>query len=197
MLLRHPTRWEDPSLPRIEINPTTGAYEYLESISEIKVNDYVITTNGTILTEEIADYLSKNRKLRFAISMDGHKFSNQLRVFKVSRKNTYDKVMENIELLRKYNVEPSIHITSHLYNIAYLESSINHLYNKGIRDIDVGTIESTMKIDEEYCNRFISELDIVSQKIIDGTYSGLQIGLFNYLKPHSDIRSYIKECGFK
>ena len=39
---------------------------------EVNVTDYAITTNGTIVDEEIADYLSKNKKIRFAASMDGH-----------------------------------------------------------------------------------------------------------------------------
>lgn len=169
------------------------SYEYLESIKEIVIHNYVITTNGTIMTEDIADYLSKNDKIRFAISMDGHMHSNQLRVFKGSNKNSYHKVMENIKFLKDYGVESSIHITSHPYNIGFLSDSIDHLYRNGIKNIDVGTIESTMKIDKEYCDRFIYELDIVSKKICDGTYLDLQIGVFNWLKPHEDVRSYIKD----
>lgn len=169
------------------------SYEYMENIPKINITDYVITTNGTIMTEEIADYLGKNSKLRFAVSMDGHVFANQLRVFKDNRKNTYDKVMKNLNLLREYGVESSIHMTTHPYNVAFIESSINHLYKQGIRSIDVGTVESTMKIDKDYCDRFISELDSVSQKIISGTYQGLSIGLFNWLKPYEDVRSYIKD----
>lgn len=169
------------------------SYEYMKGMEEITVSDYVITTNGTIMTKDIADYISKNHKLRVAISMDGHMYSNQLRVFKESNKNSYRKVMENIKFLRGYNVDVSIHITSHPYNVAYIESSIDHLYNQGIRHIDVGTVESTMKIDKEYCDRFIKELDSVSQKIIDGIYPDLNIGLFEWLKPYEDVRSYIKD----
>jgi sulfatase maturation enzyme AslB (radical SAM superfamily) len=169
------------------------SYEYLEGTKEVNIVDYVITTNGTIMNEEIADYLSKNKKIRFAVSMDGHKWSNQLRVFKDSRKNTYDKVMENINFLKKYGVESSIHITSHPYNIGFLSESIDHLYKQGIKNIDVGTVESTIKIDKEYCDRFIKELDLVSQKIVDGTYPDLHIGLFEWLKPYEDVRSYIKD----
>lgn len=169
------------------------SYEYMEKLPDINILSYVITTNGTIMNEEIADYLSKNNKLKFAVSMEGHKWSNQLRVFKESRKNTYDKVIENINFLKRYGVESSIHMTTHPYNVAFLSSSIDHLYKLGINNIDIGTIESTMKIDKDYCDRFIKELDIVSEKIVNGTYQDLRIGLFNWLKPHSDIRSYIKD----
>lgn len=169
------------------------AYEYLESLKEVNITDYVITTNGTVLTEEIADYLSKNKKLTFAASMDGHVYSNQLRVFKDSRKNTHDKVIENLNVLREHGVSSSIHITAHLYNVAFLADSIDHLYKEGVRSIAVGTIETTMQIDDEYCNRFISELDTVSKKIINGEYPDLHITQFEYVKPYEDVRSYIRD----
>ncbi|WP_313757084.1 radical SAM protein [Tissierella sp.] len=169
------------------------SYEYMENVSDITVTDYVITTNATIINEEIADYLSKNPKLRFAASMDGHMFSNQLRVFKESRQNTHDKVVENINFLREYGVESSIHITTHPYNVAFIESSIDYLYKLGVKNIDIGTVESTIVIDKEYCDRFISELDLVSRKIVDGEYVNLHIGLFEWLKPYSDVRSYIRD----
>lgn len=169
------------------------SYEYMESIPEVNVWNYAITTNGTIMTEEIADYLSKNKKLTFAASMDGHAYANQLRVFKDSRKNTHDKVLENIKLLKKYGVEASIHITAHLYNVAFLADSIDHLYKQGVRSIAVGTVESTMQIDEEYCDRFISELDIVSKKIVSGVYPDLRISQFEWVKPYDDVRSYIRD----
>lgn len=169
------------------------SYEYLESIPEIIINSYVITTNGTIITEDIADYLSKNPKLVFAVSLDGHKWANQLRVFKDNRKNTYDKVMKNIKFLKEYGVESSIHMVTHPYNVAFISESIDHLYKQGIKAIDIGTVESTIEIDKEYCDRFIEELDIVSNKIIKGVYPGLHIGLFEWLKPYEDIRSYIKD----
>lgn len=169
------------------------SYEYLEANPEVNIPSYIITTNGTIIDEESADYISKNKKFVFAISLDGHLHANQLRVFKNSRKNTYDTVMNTIEFLRKYGVEACIHMVTHPYNVAYISDSIEHLYRKGIRNIDIGTVESTILIDEDYCNRFIKELDIVSQKIVSGEYKDLRIGLFEWLKPYTDIRTYIKD----
>lgn len=179
--------------PMLRWNLIKKSYEHLEGIKGINVIDYVITTNGTIINEEIANYLSKNKKIKFAVSMDGHKWANQLRVFKDSRKNTYDKVMGNIKYLKKYGVESSIHMVTHPYNVAFISESIDHLYKQGIKFIDVGTVESSITIDKDYCDRFVYELGIVSEKIADGVYSDLHIGLFKWLKPYSDVRSYIKD----
>ena len=101
--------------------------------------------------------------------------------------------IENINFLKKYGIESTVHMVTHPYNVAMIADSIDYLYKFGIRIIDIGTVESVMKINKEYCDRFIEELDIVSKKIIDGTYSDLHIGLFEWLKPYSDVRSYIKD----
>ncbi|MDD3263542.1 MAG: radical SAM protein [Candidatus Nanoarchaeia archaeon] len=179
--------------PMLKWDYIKKVYNYIEKErKDVRVSSYTITTNGTIMDEEIAKYLKENPKLHFAISMDGHAYANQFRIFK-DGVNTYNKVMENIKILQKNDIDFGIHIVSHLYNIAFLSESIFHLYSKGVKSIDVGTIEKTMKIDEEYCNRFIKELDIVSQKIVDGTYPDLHIGLFGWVKPKEDIRSYIRD----
>lgn len=169
------------------------SYEYLEANTNVSVTDYAITTNGTILNEEINDYLVKNRKLRWAASLDGHRHANQLRLIKGTHKNSYSLVVENLRKLQENGIDPSVHMVTHPYNVAFISDSIDHLYKLGFRHIDLGTVEKTIPIDDEYCDRFIKELDLVSQKIIDGTYSGLSIGQFNWLKPYNDVRSYIKD----
>ena len=169
------------------------SYEYLESFPDLDVNFYGITTNGTIMSEEIADYLSKNPKMFFAASLDGNKWSNQLRVFKESRVNTYDKVMENLEYLRGFGVEGSVHMVTHPYNVAFIAQSIRHLYKKGVKSIDPGIVESTIPIDEEFADRYIYELDLISKEIVDGKMPDLHIGVLSWLKPYEDIRSYIRD----
>lgn len=175
------------------------AWDYIKNtIHYIKDNfpnlnvRFTITTNGTIVNDELIDYLN-NYPLQFAISLDGHEFANMLRMFKSNYYNTYKTVMENIKFLQDKGYNPDIHITSHPYNIAYLKDSIVHLYEKGLRNIDVGTVEGVMKIDNLYCDRFIKELDEVSELICNGTLKDLEIGIFNWVKPKEDVRTYVKD----
>lgn len=170
------------------------AYEYIEIEynNVVNVETYTITTNGTILDEKIANYLKNNEKFRFAISMEGTKWANQLRIMKKTNDNSYDVVMENIDMLQQYGINYNIHMVTHPYNIAFLEESIEHLYSKGIRSIGVGTIESTMIIDDSYCEEFIRQLDAVSKRIVSGEFKNLGISLFDEIKPREDIRSYIR-----
>jgi sulfatase maturation enzyme AslB (radical SAM superfamily) len=170
------------------------SYFYIENEYKdiLKVNSYSITTNGTIVTDEVIKFLVEHRNVNFSISLDGNKWSNQLRYFKTFE-NSYDKVMENIEKLMINNITPSIHIVTHPFNVGYLYDSIVHLYEKGIRSLGIGTIESTMQIGEEYSEKFIEQLDLVSKDIVNKKLEGLNIDLFEWIKPRTDVRNYIKD----
>lgn len=178
--------------PLLAFNYIKQTYEYLENMDDVNVHSYCITTNGTILNDEIINFLKENKKVAWAASMDGTLFMNCLRITKDGY-NTYHKVIENYKKLKKEIDENQItfHMVTHPYNIGYLSQGIDHFYNLGIRHIGVGTIESTIIIGKEYCERFISELDIVSQKIINNEYKDLSIDLFNNYKPRTDKRHYI------
>lgn len=183
--------------PMLAFDIICGIYEYLEEKEEIRIPSYGITTNGTIMNEEILAYLQQHPKLHVAASLDGHIYANQLRVFKESRKNTYEAVIKNLHLLQEHGISCSVHMVTHPYNVAFIADSIDILYAEGIRRIGLGTVESTMPIDEDYCERFIQECDLVSKKICSGDYEGLHIHEFEGVKPVSDVRSYIRDASGK
>ena len=180
--------------PCLSFDLIKKSVEYFSKLP-VDVSGYTITTNGTILNEDIIDFLCINQNVMWAVSMDGTKFANQLRVFRENEENTYDTVIKNLKKLLEAIPENqvSVHIVTHPYNIALLSRSIDHLYNIGIRNIGVGTIESTLQIGREYAERFVKELDVVSQRIIKGKYPGLYIDVLEWLKPRSDVRYYIKD----
>lgn len=156
--------------------------------------DFTITTNGTILTDEIVLFLKDNPNVRFSASLDGHRYANFMRVFKEGDKcNTYDKVIKNLQWLQREGIEFSVHMVTHPYNVAFLSDSIDHLYKLGVRNIGVGTVESTITITQSYCDRFIEELGIVSEKIHAGEYPGLHVGELEGVKPYTDTRTYIRD----
>ena len=180
--------------PLLAFDHIKKTVEYLKTKEDITIDEFVITTNGTILNQEILDFLKENSNIRYAASMDGTKFMNQLRVLKDGT-NTHDIVIKNLKTIMK-ELGPhrvNVHIVTHPYNIALLSKGIDHLYNEGIRSIGVGTIESTIIIGKEYVDRFISEMDIVSKNICNGMYTGLKVNELENLKPKDDIRHYIKD----
>lgn len=179
--------------PMLEWNHIQKSYEYIETNFPYLNVDYIITTNGTIMNDHIIRYLQDNKKIQISISLDGHKWSNQLRV-KKNNENSYDEVVSNIGLLIENNINPSVHITTHNYNVAFLNESIFHLYKDlSIKHIGVGTIESTIEIDNLYCEEFLKQLDQVSKRIVDDDIEDLKIDLFEGIKPKEDIRTYIRD----
>lgn len=162
---------------------------------DVECQGYTITTNGTILPDELIEYMKIYPKLNWAASMDGTKYMNCLRVFKNSGINTHDTVLENFKKLNKHvdNPQLSFHMVTHPYNIGYLSTGIDYLYNQGVRHIGIGTIESTIVIGREYCDRYIYELDKVSKKICRGKYPGLCVNELESMKPREDKRFYIRD----
>jgi sulfatase maturation enzyme AslB (radical SAM superfamily) len=160
--------------------------------------DFTITTNGTIINNELIDML-KTERVHFAISMDGHPLANMFRVFKGTGTNTYNTVVRNIEALHKAGIyDLGVHITTHPWNIGYLNSSIDDLYKLGIREFGIGTVESVVPLLPPYIERFNYEMDLLSQRICNGEFEEpISVDLFNWVKPKEDVRSYIRDASGK
>ena len=183
--------------PCLRIDLIKQVYEYLEAIPGVKVEGYTITTNGTVISEELIELLKNNPKIRWAASMDGNRFMNSLRVMKTGE-NSYDKVVSNFKTLNRAldwdkNRQLSIHVVTHPFNIGFYVEGIIDLYNHGFRSFGIGTVESTIKIDKAYCDEFIRQHKILSDMIHEGKLPGVSIGLFNGLKPKTDERHYIRD----
>jgi len=189
--------------PMLAFDNIKSAYEWIElterntSFNNI-VNTIYITTNGTILEDEHIKFLKENKNIVFSISLDGNKIANQLRVFKDTHENTFDKVIENIDKLNRNGINYNMHIVTHPYNIAFLRESIHELHEKGIRcRMNIGIIESTMSVDENYLNRYLSEMHDLAHDIISNKLEGIQISDFLVPPPKNDIRTYVKDSSGK
>lgn len=181
--------------PMIAFDKIKNTVEYIENRKDVNILSYCITTNGTIVHEELLELMKKYPKIRWAASMDGTPFMNSLRLFKTGE-NTHDSVIKNFHYLIENGIDQkrlNIHIVSHPFNIGYLSQGIKHLYDLGWRQIDIGTIESTITIGKEYCDRYISELKQISDDIKEGKYPGLIVGVLEGVKPRDDRRFYIRD----
>lgn len=70
----------------------------LNSKKEIEI-EYSITTNATLIHKHI-DFLAQN-KFELLVSLDGNEENHSYRVFAKSKKNSFHKVIENIDLIQK------------------------------------------------------------------------------------------------
>lgn len=85
--------------------------EVVEYIKSIEYHGAIrITTNGSLITDQIARFFSEYN-IEVSVSMDGsRKQHDTTRVYK-DGKSSYDKVVEGINLLKKYNALSLIEIT--------------------------------------------------------------------------------------
>lgn len=183
--------------PCLRIDLIQKTIEYLENKEDVFVENYVITTNGTIINDALVVLLQKYTKLNWHASIDGNQFMNCLRILKTGM-NSYQSVINNFQYLKKELNEDQFsqlgaHLVTHPYNIAFFNEGINDLYEKGVRSFGIGTIESTIIIDDDYCEEFIRQHHILSDRIKQGELPGINIGVFNSLKPKSDSRHYIRD----
>lgn len=181
--------------PLLEFEYVRDAIAYFKSNDPDHVDHFIITSNGTILTDAIIDLLKANEEVFYSVSLDGTKTMNQLRTMVSTGENSYDRVIANIEraLLELSADRLGVHMVIHPFNVSSLRDGIHHLYDKGVRHIGVGTVESTIEIDSVYARRFTRELAFVSEEMSKGELPGVHIDLFDYLKPQADVRKYIKD----
>ncbi|GMQ62811.1 radical SAM/SPASM domain-containing protein [Vallitalea maricola] len=116
---------------------------------------YSIITNGTIMNEQIIDFLNEHN-ISISISIDGLKeLHDTARVF-INGKGSFDKIKENLVLLKEYGrqfplyAECTIH-KKHLQNKGHLREWGYHyteeLYNLGFDTVYIFPVDSK---DPEY-----------------------------------------------
>lgn len=184
--------------PCLRVDLIEKTIDYLNSVPDVSVKNFTITTNGTIVTQQLIDLLKTNSNVRWSASIDGNRLMNFMRIIKENKMNSYDTVVKNFRRLRdelgdRGNKQLSCHLVTHHYNIGYLNDGITDLYNVGFRNFGIGTIESTLTIDDAYCDSFIKQCQILSDRIKVGKLPGIYIGIFNELKPEDDKRHYIRD----
>jgi len=179
--------------PLLAFDLIVKTYNYIESKSReqgFNVDSYMITTNGTIINNEIISFL-KRAKVLISLSIDGDLFSNQLRLSKENDTNTHDEVIKTIEILKQNDIQFGVHLVVHHYNVHLLCKNIIYLHNIGATHIGIGTVEKTMVIDDKYCELFLKGMREVSDYITENGLTTLRVNLFESIKPYEDERTYM------
>lgn len=91
--------------PLLEIELIKKCVDYIKELFKGKKITYVLTTNATLLNEEILDFFVEN-DFAIMISLDGpEQVQNGNRVFADGEKGTFDVVMNKIKMIEKRNPE--------------------------------------------------------------------------------------------
>lgn len=146
------------------------AYYYLENNpNKITILRYYISSNLTILGENQLNFLKKNTNIFISVSLDGNREMNKLRLWE-NGQETYYKVLKNIKKLIKSGLGDRliVHMVCHNENVDSLYNGVKFLNKLGVKVIDIGIVENTMRIDKKFCNHFIEEHEKISLYKLNG-----------------------------
>jgi len=103
----HVTFFGGESLLNFPLMQSTVAYADAKATEQGRIVDYSLTTNATLLTEEIADFLAEHR-FGVTVSIDGDKeLHDRMRVFH-NGKGSYDIIAPKIKMLLERHKTNSI-----------------------------------------------------------------------------------------
>jgi sulfatase maturation enzyme AslB (radical SAM superfamily) len=150
--------------PLLKINIIDYCCKYIEQNYDIKVK-YLITTNMSIISQEIIDILIKYN-FYVGISIDGTSFMHNMSRHFLNGKGTYNTVIKNSLKLKKQVLTENIciQLTLHKFNIGYLYEGIENLYQLGFNKINLGIVNKDINDD------FLFEYENQCMKIIDNLY---------------------------
>jgi uncharacterized protein len=143
-------------------------FKCLDYIEEVSPDLEVMTvSNGTVITKDIAERMTKYKNLNISISLDGPKaIHDQLRVDKAGR-GSYDRVIKGINYLKESGLDFGISCTLAEHNVDVV-SSVAEWINRdlGVNLIGVNFLVDTPKafVEEEYIKKANSGLIDFFQK---------------------------------
>ncbi|GAA0783993.1 quinohemoprotein amine dehydrogenase maturation protein [Marinobacterium sediminicola] len=105
--------------------------------------DFTMTTNATLLTEELVDWFNAHR-FGLTISMDGPKAMHDKNRITVGGQGTYDVVKRKVDmLLKRYTARPVGCRVTLTRGITDVETIFDHLYNElGFFEVGFGPVTS-------------------------------------------------------
>lgn len=153
--------------PLIEYDKIRYFIENLDNkINNIK---YIITTNATLLTDDIADFLVKHY-FEISVSIDGIKIAHDANRVLNNGKGTYETVIKNSDKLIKHGFDVKARMTVNPKNVLYLFDSVKHLI-----EMKFSTI---VPVPDSFCKDWTEDsLNILYEQ-------GIKI--INYLKNYPD-----------
>lgn len=160
---------------------------------------YFLTTNGTILTEEMKR-LIKERISNVCISIDGTKEIHDLHR-KGIRGSSYEKAVKNLNRLRGSHSRVTLRATVSGQAVSHLEEIVYHLSTLSpdafsVSPVNTGSTNPAYISDEnfeEFVRRFIELTKRHFSEIIDGTGTGFKY-TFNVVSNLLTKRRFFRHC---
>jgi SynChlorMet cassette radical SAM/SPASM protein ScmE len=166
-----------------EIFTRKDIFELIEGIVKNKMR-FNILTNGTLITNSVAQALSRMRQRCgfIQVSLDGSKPETH---DAIRGKGSFEKMVKGIDNLKKHNLPWTVRVTANKLNVRDLEAILDLLYEKlelrnfgvneafprGAGQCNHSTLEMS-KEDRRYAFRVMQDFDKAHPGVAAGTASG-------------------------
>jgi uncharacterized protein len=146
--------------------------------------DFALTTNGTLLSSKIIDFLRANR-ISVTVSMDGcGKDHDRFRRFKDGRPS-YDLVKKKIGgLLNPGSTRPVVARVTLTRGYADVSATLDHLFELGFVEggfAPVTSGQAEFQLTAEDMNRLLKQFGALSQRFINAVLAGSFLGFSNII----------------
>ncbi|AOI59412.1 quinohemoprotein amine dehydrogenase maturation protein [Burkholderia diffusa] len=165
--------------------------------------EFVMTTNATLLTEEIVDWLDAHR-FGLSVSIDGPRSIHDLNRRTVGGAGTYDVVRRKVEmLLERYRSRPvgaRVTLTS---GVTDIEGIWDHLFNElGFAEVGFAPVTSgqldTFNLKPDELARVFANMKALGRRYLDAALENRNIGFSNLHQLITDLHEGHKKslpCG--
>ena len=165
--------------------------------------EFIMTTNATLLTEEIVDYLNAHR-FGLSVSIDGPKTVHDRNRITVGGQGTYDVVRRKVDLLlSRYRSRPVGARVTLTRGVTDVETIWNHLFNElgfaevGFAPVTSGDMASYNLTSEELVEVF-ANMKALGRRYLEAALEHRNIGFSNLHQLITDIHEGHKKalpCG--
>lgn len=168
-----------------------------------KVVDFSLTTNATLLTEEMVDWLNAHR-FAITVSMDGPKALHDVNRKTVGGKGTYDLVARKVRmLLSRYTARPVGARVTLTRGVTDVFAIHDHLKNDlGFAEVGFGPATSgpiaVFNLDQSALLQVFEDMKALGRRYVDAAIRGENIGFSNMHQLLTDIAQGTKKavpCG--
>ena len=175
--------------PLINIELIKILVEYANQIAlqNDKHISYAVTTNGTLISEDIANFFKANN-FYVSFSVDGTQVKHDLHRISKSGVGSYDNSVKNIHLLGKNHI--SLRATSTPENDDYVEIA-EALYNQRKTDFYIGEAMNCFQTEES-----LQAVECSYDRLIKHFYTDLQHGKIDKCKANSLIYQNLKKIAY-
>ncbi|MCD4665435.1 MAG: radical SAM protein [Bacteroidales bacterium] len=108
----------------------------IEHITKFKKINFAITTNGTLINEDVMKRL--NGKVNLLLSLDGDKETHDKYRIDNSGSGSYERIISNIDIIKKYQPWLGTRMTVLPTTVNKLFENVLHLYDLGINQFLIG-----------------------------------------------------------